>query len=303
MAIDEEARELFKTIKLPINGREVGPFTYYLACYRAVHHRLELGARSVRTAEIALQALERIEALLDDDCDETRVALYNPKATVGNIRRELEQAQEDLTAAERAANAPHAASAPALAPCPNCGKPFQPNDGIGGEACCAPAYAALPDLPAAERGEHGQTDRQVLERIAALVDAVNTTPPYELAASVRRALEQARRAEGPEPAETELEIADSALRNMPRAAVRERGARELMRRLEACERVAHDPDHVGGRLDRLVGELAKLGESNAARLVHLERPIADRDAIAWEIGRSAGIRGDAPHLNPFRRPQ
>ena len=62
----------------------------------------ELGLRAVKTAEIALHALERITALLDDDCDATRVALYNPKTTVAAIRRELEQASAALTAAERA---------------------------------------------------------------------------------------------------------------------------------------------------------------------------------------------------------
>lgn len=63
--------------------------------------RAELAARATRTAEIALQALERITALLDEDCDETRVALYNPRATVANIRRVLEQAESDLTTLER----------------------------------------------------------------------------------------------------------------------------------------------------------------------------------------------------------
>lgn len=38
----------------------------------------------------AEQALARIEALLDNDCDETRVALYNPRATVAAIREVLE---------------------------------------------------------------------------------------------------------------------------------------------------------------------------------------------------------------------
>ncbi len=57
--------------------------------------------RAVSTAVVALNALERITALLDDDCDETRVALYNPRATVAAIRRELESAAEDLTALDR----------------------------------------------------------------------------------------------------------------------------------------------------------------------------------------------------------
>jgi hypothetical protein len=67
-------------------------------------HHAELGLRAVKTAEIALLALERITQLLDDDCDETRVALYNPRATVAAIRRELASAAEDLTAAEREAH-------------------------------------------------------------------------------------------------------------------------------------------------------------------------------------------------------
>lgn len=39
----------------------------------------------------------------------------------------------------------------------------------------------------------------------------------------------------------------------------------------------------------------------AARVARLERPVADRDAIAWEIGHAAGKRGDAIETNPFRK--
>lgn len=38
-----------------------------------------------------------ITALLDDDCDETRVALYNPRATVAAIRVRLEQPEPEPT--------------------------------------------------------------------------------------------------------------------------------------------------------------------------------------------------------------
>ena len=144
----------------------------------------ELGQRAVKTAEIALHALERITALLDDDCDETRVALYNPKTTVAAIRRELEQASAELTAAERA-------PAPEYCDCILC------------------------------RGRQ----------------------PHPLA----------RLGEGPP---------------------------------------VFAPPHFAPR----VYTTAEL----AARIERLERPVADRDAIAWEIGRSAGIRGDAESLNPFR---
>lgn len=116
----------------------------------------ELGQRACKTAEHALLALQRIEALLDEDCDETRVRLYNPNSTVAAIRRALEQATADINAVESAT------------------------------------------APAAD---------------------VNT-----------------------ESRLLELEL----------------------------------------------------------NVRHLLRPIEDRDAIAWEIGRSAGIRGDALSLNPFR---
>ncbi len=150
----------------------------------------ELGLRAVKTAEIALQALEHITALLDDDCDETRVALYNPKTTVGSIRRVLEQASAELTAAER--------------------------------------------MPAPE------------PHSAALLSRVNAAR---------------------EPHERPLTLG---------------GGWEL------------------GDLQRVVIELLQSEDELGARVGHLERPVADRDAIAWEIGRSAGIRGDAESLNPFR---
>lgn len=37
------------------------------------------------------------------------------------------------------------------------------------------------------------------------------------------------------------------------------------------------------------------------RVARLERPVYDRDAIAWEIGRAAGLRGDPVESNPFRK--
>ncbi|HXJ69871.1 MAG TPA: hypothetical protein VNM39_13255 [Verrucomicrobiae bacterium] len=179
-------------------------------------HHAELGQRAVKTAEIALQALERITALLDEDCDETKVALYNPRVTVGNIRRELEQARDELTAAER-----------------------------------APSSLEVAD--------------------AALASA----PPYVVNAC-DCILCQGKQAHPPE-----------RLGEGPPVFAPEPTLRDLARRVAACERVAHDPDYTPPPV-RL-------------RLEHLERPIADRDAIVWEIGRSAGIRGDGEHLNPFRR--
>ena len=41
----------------------------------------------MKTAE---QALARIESILDGDCDETRIALYNPRTTVAAIREVLD---------------------------------------------------------------------------------------------------------------------------------------------------------------------------------------------------------------------
>jgi hypothetical protein len=37
------------------------------------------------------------------------------------------------------------------------------------------------------------------------------------------------------------------------------------------------------------------------RIRRLERPVDDRDAIAWEIGHAAALRGDDAHSNPFRK--
>jgi hypothetical protein len=54
-----------------------------------------------RAAAISLNALELITALLDDDCDETGVALYNPRSTVAGIRRVLESAAAELASADR----------------------------------------------------------------------------------------------------------------------------------------------------------------------------------------------------------
>jgi len=67
---------------------------------RARHHA-ELAEHAVKTADIALQALVNVTELLDGDCDETRVALYNPRETVAAVRRELEHAAAALTAHER----------------------------------------------------------------------------------------------------------------------------------------------------------------------------------------------------------
>ncbi len=60
-----------------------------------------LGLRAVRTADVALTALARITALLDDDCDETGCALYNARSTVASIRGVLTQAATELDNADR----------------------------------------------------------------------------------------------------------------------------------------------------------------------------------------------------------
>lgn len=54
------------------------------------------GDRARDTADMALNALAEVGALLDADCDETQVALYNPRATVAAIRKVLEQAHDAL---------------------------------------------------------------------------------------------------------------------------------------------------------------------------------------------------------------
>jgi hypothetical protein len=54
------------------------------------------GDHAHATAEHALNALAEVGALLDADCDETRVALYNPRATVAAIRETLEKAADGL---------------------------------------------------------------------------------------------------------------------------------------------------------------------------------------------------------------
>lgn len=57
-----------------------------------------LKCRSIRAALESTQreadALTAIEALLDDDCDETRVALYNQRVTVAAIRKVLDARAE-----------------------------------------------------------------------------------------------------------------------------------------------------------------------------------------------------------------
>jgi hypothetical protein len=54
------------------------------------------GDHAHATAEHALNALAEVGALLDTDCDETRVALYNPRATVSAIRDVLDKAADGL---------------------------------------------------------------------------------------------------------------------------------------------------------------------------------------------------------------
>jgi len=49
-----------------------------------------------RAASIALDALAEVGRALDDDCDATRIALYNPRATVAAIRRTLHAASLEL---------------------------------------------------------------------------------------------------------------------------------------------------------------------------------------------------------------
>lgn len=89
-------------------------------------------------------------------------------------------------------------------------------------------------------------------------------------------------------------IVDSGLRPMAaRAAARMSSAQKVndpygfAERIEKLERVAHAPFDFSDLV---------------ARLERLERPVDSRDAIAWEIGHAAALRGDSVELNPFRRP-
>lgn len=66
---------------------------------------------------------------------------------------------------------------------------------------------------------------------------------------------------------------------------------ELRAELEEIRRELGDVRHAfGARLDLHVDRLARL-----------ERPVDSRDAIVWEIGHAAALRGDALHANPFRK--
>ena len=49
------------------------------------------------TADLALEALVRITELLDDDCDASGTALYNPRATLTEIRKVLASTDAALT--------------------------------------------------------------------------------------------------------------------------------------------------------------------------------------------------------------
>ena len=63
-----------------------------------------------------------------------------------------------------------------------------------------------------------------------------------------------------------------------------------------------------GAFDELtlrVGELERVHterlDMHVERLERLERPVDSRDAIAWELGHAAALRGDAFESNPFRK--
>lgn len=51
-----------------------------------------------KIAEVSIAALRQIRQALDDDCDATRIALYNPRKTVAKIRMLLQVADEQLAA-------------------------------------------------------------------------------------------------------------------------------------------------------------------------------------------------------------
>lgn len=69
-------------------------------------------------------------------------------------------------------------------------------------------------------------------------------------------------------------------------------------------RVYVEPGTFDG-LARRVAELERIHterlDMHVARLERLERPVDERDAIAWEIGHAAGARGDSAESNPFRK--
>ncbi len=54
-------------------------------------------------------------------------------------------------------------------------------------------------------------------------------------------------------------------------------------------------------LQALVEVLRGQAANYQDRLERLERPVDSRDAIVWEIGHAAALRGDAMHTNPFRK--
>ncbi len=191
----------------------------------------ELGQRAVKTAEIALRALEAITALLDEDCDDTRIALYNPRHTVAKIRRELEQAHCALTDAERAPVPAFIFEGPSIS--------FQDGGPV-----------VVDDRPERVREINAPA---ILERVNAAREP--NQRPLTLGGG------------------WDLQDVQSVvLELLPRA----------------------DGDHAS-----IVAMLLDLVRHDR-RIERLERPVADRDAIAWEIGRSAGIRGDSESLNPFR---
>ncbi len=54
------------------------------------------------------------------------------------------------------------------------------------------------------------------------------------------------------------------------------------------------------RLCLRVQDLEKSAPDIEERLQRLEMPVDSRDAIVWEIGHAAGVRGEATQANPFR---
>jgi hypothetical protein len=56
-------------------------------------------------------------------------------------------------------------------------------------------------------------------------------------------------------------------------------------------------------LERAIEQLmaGELPTPLRARVARLERPVESRDAIAWEIGHAAALRGDTIDQNPFRK--
>jgi hypothetical protein len=72
------------------------PASAHEAADHAFEPAMDPGEQQTAVAQIALEALARITDILDNDCDETRVALYNPRSTVAEIRKVLEQADAAL---------------------------------------------------------------------------------------------------------------------------------------------------------------------------------------------------------------